>query len=126
MIEKLGLQMYTIRDYINDKELTEKKLFDILTKVKAMGYDEIQVAGNTVLETLELPKSIVYIGAYAFSGCTSLAGVKFNAYDNWHVSIFEDLAFPPSHYPSSDPAKNAEELTGYYGEWYWFVKDPYS
>ncbi len=49
MIDKLGLQMYTIRDYINGKELTEKELFDLFTKVKAMGYDEIQPCSYTNL-----------------------------------------------------------------------------
>ena len=49
MIEKLGLQMYTVRDYIDAEDLTEKKLFDIFTKVKAMGYDEIQPSGDSVL-----------------------------------------------------------------------------
>lgn len=49
MIKKLGLQMYTIRDYINDENLTEKGLFDIFSQVKAMGYDEIQPSGHSVL-----------------------------------------------------------------------------
>ncbi len=46
MINKLGFQLYTIRDYYRDNEnANEKTLYDALTQLKAGGYDEVQLAG---------------------------------------------------------------------------------
>jgi len=46
MIEKLGFQLYSIRDYYRDNEnATEDTLIDALTRLKKAGYDEVQTAG---------------------------------------------------------------------------------
>lgn len=41
MIKSLGLQLYSVRDHMTD----EASVRDTFTKLKAMGYDEIQTAG---------------------------------------------------------------------------------
>ncbi len=74
------------------------------------------------LTSVTIPKSVEYIGAYAFEGCTALTGVTFKSYAGWRVSKVESLSFPGSAPLSSDPAKNAKNLTGFYCDWYWFVR----
>jgi len=41
MFKKVGLQLYTIRDFMNDEE----QIKESFAKLKAMGYDEVQTAG---------------------------------------------------------------------------------
>ena len=44
MIEKLGVQLYTIRDYMD----TPEQLRESFRKLKAIGYDQAQTAGCKV------------------------------------------------------------------------------
>lgn len=41
MIEKLGVQLYTVRDFMN----TEEEVRDTFRKLKSLGYDQAQTAG---------------------------------------------------------------------------------
>lgn len=43
-LTKIGVQLYTIRDYMN----TEEQIRDSFHKLKALGYDEIQTAGCAI------------------------------------------------------------------------------
>ena len=44
MIEKLGMQAYSVRKYYAAEDATEQTLLDVFKQLKAMGYDEIQSA----------------------------------------------------------------------------------
>lgn len=44
MIEKLGVQAYSFRQYYNEEGATEESVTEVFKQIKAMGYDEIQSA----------------------------------------------------------------------------------
>lgn len=52
MFKKLGLQLYTVRDYLND----EKSMEETFTKLVQLGYTEAQTAGKETYEYAALAK----------------------------------------------------------------------
>lgn len=52
MFNKLGLQLYTVRDYLND----EKSIEETFKKLVALGYTEAQTAGKETYEYAALAK----------------------------------------------------------------------
>ena len=51
--------------------------------------------GNTNLTSINIPKSVTYIGNYAFSGCSGLTGVYISDLDAWCKISFSNLISNP-------------------------------
>ena len=87
-------------------------------------------AGLTPCEDITeivVPENVVYIGSYAFSGCTNLERVIFENQDGWRYSYSSTSGQETvlrlgngTSYPLNDPVHNAELLTKtwYSNPWY--------
>lgn len=74
MIQTLGVQAYSFRQYYNDANATEESVTEVFKQIKAMGYDEIQSAdfGKLTYEQ--------YANAAHNAGLT-IIGTHFNYYE---------------------------------------------
>ena len=64
-MKKIGLQLYTVREYLNSDE-TIKNLF---ARIKSMGYTEVESFG--AIENMETPSRIANETGLAISGTIS-------------------------------------------------------
>lgn len=76
-MKKIGLQLYTVREYLNSDE-TIKNLF---ARIKSMGYTEVEPFG--AIENMETPSRIANETGLAISGTIS----NFKAYENREKTI---------------------------------------
>ncbi len=71
------------------------------------------------IETFTIPASVMIIGDYAFTDCTSLTSITFEDYEGWYVSTDEG-ATSGTELNLSDPERNVEYIVIEYTHCYWF------
>jgi sugar phosphate isomerase/epimerase len=71
---KIGLQLYTVRDSYR----TPEEFFEVLQKVKELGYEELELAGFGGVPVKELKEYLSKVGLRAISSHQSLEDLEFH------------------------------------------------